>query len=291
MLTQRVRKIAQATRLGDVPRVIMGAVLIGLMGCSADTPTADRVASRVLRVGYAQEPPYAFADSTGRVTGLAPELLRAMQPTLGVDSVRFVLVEFERLLGELEAGRIDVIGAGLFITEERARRVRFTGPLTEVRGAVLLRTSDPVASRGNTAVPDASAAPVPRSVSVRALRGPIGVIAGAVEADVARAAGVPDSLLMRFPDVSTAVPALLAGELQALLLSEPSLRWLETRSLNRLVALLVDSTGDQIAGRPAFATRPDDAALAMRLDSALARVCAASRCDSLRRRFGFAGTP
>ena len=250
-------------------------------GCTEGPRRDPAPIPRTLRVGYAQEPPYAFADTAGFVTGLAPELLRAMQPLLGVDSLRFVLVEFDRLLGELDAGRFDVIGAGLFVTRERAQQVAFTTPIATVRGAVLLRVDDPVVSPVDTA----SALDAP-PVSVDALDGPLGVLAGAVEAELARAGGVPESALVRFPDVSTATPALLSGEVRALLLSEPSLRWLERASSGRLVARLL-GTGRDATGRPAFATRRGDTQLARQLDAALDSLCRAATCDSMRRRFGF----
>jgi polar amino acid transport system substrate-binding protein len=245
---------------------------------------------RVLRVGYSQEPPYAYADDSGRVSGLAPELLRLAQPALGVDSIRFVLVEFDRLLGELEAGRVDVIGAGLFVTPERERQVAFTQPIATVRGAVLLRREDALLAPPPGADAQSGAA-APAPIDVRALRGPIGVLAGAVEGDMARASGVPDSLLIRYPDVSTAVPALLGGEIQGLLLSEPSLRWLEARSLGRLVARLLDTSDARSRGRPALATRRREGALARRIDSALAHSCGVRTCDSLRAHFGFDTLP
>lgn len=97
---------------------------------------------------------------------------------------------------------------------------------------------------------------------------------------------MPESALVRFPDVSTASPALLNGEVRAVLLSEPSLRWLERASAGRLVARLLEtSLGGP--GRPAFATRHRDTSLVRRLDAAIDSLCRAAVCDSLRRRFGF----
>src|SRR5690606_12294261 len=72
------------------------------------TPASDDTAKSTLsmaqeagkiRVGYANEAPFAFMDSgSGRLTGEAPEVLRHVMEQLGVTEVEGVLTEFGSLI-------------------------------------------------------------------------------------------------------------------------------------------------------------------------------------------------
>ncbi len=236
-------------------------------------------ADGVLRVGYAQEAPYAFSTDDGDVTGLAPELLRRVAAAAGIAEVRFILVEFDRLLPGLEAQLFDVVGAGLFITPERAQRARFTSAIASAEPALLVRADDPALAIGPSAF---------RSAVMQQRGARLGVVAGAVEGADAQRLGYADSAVVAFPDVSSAVAALESGEITAFALSEPSVRWLESLRVGRVRALRdPDAEVTERTGRPAFATRHADSSLHAALDQALAAVCATGACDSLRQRFGF----
>ena len=68
----------------------------------------------VLRVGCSIEPPFAWVQTA-----------------------------LDRQIPDLLAGRFDVIGAGLFISPERATQVRFSIPTLRVRPAYLTRAAAP----------------------------------------------------------------------------------------------------------------------------------------------------
>lgn len=265
--------------------VAIALFLLGgvLTACARSDPSDALFRARtdgVLRVGYAQEAPYAFSTGDGDVTGLAPELLRRVAAAAGIAEVRFILVEFDRLLPGLEAQLFDVVGAGLFITPDRAQRARFTNAIAYAEPALLVRADDPELTRGPTAFRA-------RAMQERGAR--LGVVAGAVEGADALRRGYANSAVVAFPDVSSAVAALESGEIAAFALSEPSVRWLESQRAGRVRALRdPDTTTTDRIGQPAFATRPADSALHAALEQALAALCATGACDSLRLRFGFA---
>ncbi len=200
-----------------------------------------------LRVGYALEAPYAYMDSEGELRGESVDVLQHVLYRLGIDAVQHVRLDFGSLLEELEAGRIDLIAGGLFITPERERRVRFTRPTATVGPALLLRDPPPVAGE-----------------PIR-----LAVIEGSVEAADPGQFVLGEHSILRLPDARTAMAALSLGEADALALSAPSLRWMAQNwsSGGALTLQLIDTPR---RGYPAFALAHAEAGFTARLDAALA---------------------
>lgn len=214
-----------------------------------------------LRVGYALEPPYAFLDAEGELRGESVEVLDAVLSELGIRARNHIRLDFGSLLEELEAGRIDLIAGGMFVTPERSGRVRFTRP-TAVVGAALLARPD----RGGD--------------------GRLAVLQGSVEAAHAQRFGYPPQRVLELPDARTALAALDIGEVEAFALSAPSLRWLMSRNGRREGQELILQPGLP-PGLPAFALRPEDAWLAERMDKALADLLGSPRHRALVAPYGF----
>jgi ABC-type amino acid transport substrate-binding protein len=78
-------------------------------------------------IGTGQEPPYGFEED-GEVTGEAPELAKEIFSRLDIEIVDHTSTEFAALIDSLNAGRMDVISAGMFINAERAENVLFANP-------------------------------------------------------------------------------------------------------------------------------------------------------------------
>ncbi|MDQ3990461.1 MAG: transporter substrate-binding domain-containing protein, partial [Actinomycetota bacterium] len=62
-----------------------------------------------IRVGIAGEQPYGFTDRSGRVTGEAPEVARAVFRAIGVGEIEATQVEFTALIAGLGARRYDMV--------------------------------------------------------------------------------------------------------------------------------------------------------------------------------------
>lgn len=133
---------------GRLPvRFALAIACVALVGCREDTLARVR-REGAIRIGYAVEAPYAFVTPGGQVTGVDPELARLVASQLGLGSVRFRQTRFGGLLDDLDAGLVDAVAAGLFITPERQRRVRFTTPTAEVRASLLVRAGNPLGLTG-----------------------------------------------------------------------------------------------------------------------------------------------
>lgn len=229
-----------------------------------------------LRIGYAVEAPYALVDRTGHVTGEAPEIARRVCETLGIAQLEWRQVEFGHLIEALRTGEIDVIAAGLYVTPERARQVRFSRPTLRVDPGLLV-------ARGNP-----KALSTYRDVLARSdVR--VAVLAGAVEESLVHRAGLPDHRVRVVPDASTGRQAVAAGLADVLLLSRPTVRWLAHQAVLDDTEAVTPATPDGAEGlhaTTAFAFRQADGRLARAWDAALADYLGGTEHLALLRRFG-----
>ncbi len=104
---------------------------------------SNAFARDTLRVGT--EPtfaPFEFLDTqTKEFSGFDMDLIRAIADKAGYD-VKILNMGFDALLPALSTGSIDVIAAGMSITEERAKRVDFTEPYYQTGLSFLVRKDD-----------------------------------------------------------------------------------------------------------------------------------------------------
>ena len=218
--------------------------------------TAQRLSrGGAIRIGYAEEPPFAFRDRDGRVSGEAPEVARAVWQRLGVSNIEWHHGEFSSLIALLRAGRIDMLASGMFIRPERQRLVLFSSPTASIRPGLLVKAGNPLALHR---LEDIAARPEAR----------LAILAGAVEGEDARRAGIPAERILSFPDPETAVRAFPSGAVDALALSAPSVQ-----QLARLHAGLEKASPvvgrEESSGLPAFAFRREDKLLRDRFNRIL----------------------
>ena len=86
-------------------------------------------------------PPFALVDAQGRPAGRDVEMMDELARRLGV-GLEWRRTPFEELIETVASGGADLACATLGITEERARRVRFTEPYFETQIAVVVRAGE-----------------------------------------------------------------------------------------------------------------------------------------------------
>ncbi|MGP4020535.1 ectoine/hydroxyectoine ABC transporter substrate-binding protein EhuB [Saccharopolyspora sp. 5N708] len=164
--------------------VLTGCARTGGGGAGGGDPLAAARSSGTIQVGIAGEAPYGFTDQSGRVTGEAPEVGRAVFRNLGVGDVQASQVDFNQLIPALNAGKFSVVAAGMFITPERCRNAAFSIPDYIAATAFLVPRGNPA---GIATFED---------VKRKALG--LAVLSGAVEKNYAQRLGVPDSQVQVF---------------------------------------------------------------------------------------------
>ena len=184
--------------MGRRPRFLFSLLLVTLLGCQ-DSQTTDTSNSNpstlaqaksrgVIRVGYANEAPYAYQDpKQGRLTGEAPEIARHLFHKMGIEKIEGVLTEFGALIPGLKAKRFDVIAAGMYITPQRCNEVAFSNPTYGIGEGLIVKKKNPKNLH--------SYEDIARTDTAR-----LGIVAGTIELRYARALGIPENRLRIFPD-------------------------------------------------------------------------------------------
>jgi polar amino acid transport system substrate-binding protein len=255
----------------DRRRVLLRiAAVVLTAGCSEDTgPVGTETLERArkegtIRVGFANESPYAYAESgSGRLTGEAPEIARAVLAEIGIPEIEGVLTEFGSLIPGLNAGRFDIIAAGMYILPERCGQIAFSNPTYAVGEAFIVARGNPLELHGYE---DVARHPQAR----------LGVVAGAVERAYARETGIPQDRVVVFPDTPSALDGVLAGRIDAFGGTSLTVNSLLARAKSPQLERADPFKDPVIGGKPArgygaFGFRKDDVELIAAFNAALAR--------------------
>lgn len=183
--------------------------------------TLERVQREgVIRVGFANENPYAFAEPDGTLSGEAVEVAREVFSRMGIEEMEGVLTEFGSLIPGLQAGRFDAITAGMYVNPTRCEQVLFADPEYTIGDALIVAAGNPLDLHSYE---DIAANP---EVNV-------GTGAGYLENDFMTAVGVSEDQITNFPDDPSGFAGLQAGQIDA---------WTGTRPT--LIQLLEDAGTD-----------------------------------------------
>ncbi len=169
---------------------------------AASTLEAAKAAGKI-RIGYANEAPFAYMDSKeSKVTGESVEIAREVLKRMGINEVEGVLTEFGSLIPGLQAKRFDIIAAGMYVTPERCQQVAFSDPTYGVGQSFLVKQGNP---KNLHSYEDAARNPNAR----------LGVVVGAIESDYAASLKVPPDRTIVFPDAVSALAGVQAGRADA----------------------------------------------------------------------------
>ncbi|SFA91486.1 polar amino acid transport system substrate-binding protein [Amycolatopsis marina] len=197
-----------------------GAVAIGgptlLSACGGeegDTLATGREQG-FLQVGVANEPPYTEITASGEVTGVEPDVLRAVLKRLGIPEIEGVITPYDQMIPGLKAGRWDVVAAGLFMKQSRCAEVLYSEP--------------DIVSTESFGVPAGNPKNITTVKSV--LENPdvkVAVLSGGFEEGILKGANVPEGQRVTVRDGRSGIEAVKAGRADAF--------FLPTLSLNELV--------------------------------------------------------
>lgn len=260
--------------LSPVPSAIRG-------GEYDDLPALERMRKTgVARIGFANEAPYAYLDpETGRLTGEAPEIARVILGRLGVHRVEGVLTEFGAMIPGLQAGRFDLIAAGMYITPTRCREVAFSNPSYAIGEALVVQAGNPHDLHSYS---DVAARP---GVT-------LGVVTGAIQRTYALAEGIPEARIEVFPDAPSAIEGVASGRVDAYAATSLTVTDLLAKADDPNLARADPFRDPVIDGEPArgygaFAFRRTDDTLREAFNAELARFIGTDDHLELVEPFGF----
>jgi polar amino acid transport system substrate-binding protein len=152
-------------------------------------------------IAYIEEPPFGWTEADGTVAGADIDLADAVLRAIGVTRIEHRLTTFSELLPGVEAGRWDM-NVPLFVTPERAARVAFSVPVWAIGDGFLVRAGNPKALNSYASLAECHDAR-------------LGIIAGQVQHDSARASGVSEDQIAIFEHQSDAIAAVRSGAIDA----------------------------------------------------------------------------
>ena len=244
-------------------RSILGAIVLAAITALPLTASAESLMEKGkaegLNVAFFNYNPNSFIDKSGKLVGTDPETLFPVLEAMGLKVAATQDTDWGNLIPGLNAGRFDVVAAGMYITPERCKQVEFSEPIFGFTQAMAVKKGNPngiqtlenIASKGLI----------------------VAAIAGSAQVDNAKLAGVADDKILQIPDTATAVPAIRAdraaafvvdtGGIHALVSGLPEKDLEETQPFSKVAGKIVMPHG-------AIAFRKQDAAFVTEFNKFLA---------------------
>jgi len=210
-----MRKIAVLASAAAV--VTAAAAMVSAPGSAAADKLEDLKAQGFARVAIANEPPYTAVAADGKVSGAAPDVAREIFKRLGVPDIVASISEYGAMIPGLQAGRFDVVTAGLFMKPERCAAVAYSEPILCDAEAFLLMKGNP---KGFKSYADIAKDP----------NGTIGAPGGGTEEKLALEAGVPRERVIVVPDGQSGLKMVQDGRIDVYSLPVLSIHDLMTKA-------------------------------------------------------------
>lgn len=256
--------------------LIAGLATAATIGVAhAETTLEKAKKNGYIRVGFANEAPYGYATPDGKLTGESPEVVKAILTKMGIKQVDGVLTEFGSLIPGLQAGRFDIIAAGMFVNPKRCKQIQFSEPTYGIGQAFLVKSGNPKGIKDYGSV-----------AKDGGLK--LAVMAGAVEAGYAKDSGVPMSQLVILPDQSSLVKAVQAGRADAAALTALSIADMASKNDGvESTAPFGTVAGKSVVGHGAIGFRKEDKALYKAFNTELKKFIGSPEHIKLVTPFGF----
>ena len=267
-------------RYRNIFRQALSAAALVMLVLASVSAQAESTLEKVrkagaIRIGFANESPFAFTTMDGKLTGESPSVFRHVMHQLGVKKVDAIQTEWGSLIPGLKAGRFDAIVASMYITPRRCRQIIFANPTYGIGEAFLVRKGNP---DGISTFRDAVA------------KGKkIALIAGTAEVRYAKLAGMKFSQMVIVPDFVSAVAALKAGRVSAAALTSLTAKNLAAKddAIERARPFTFTHNGKTYRGEGSFGFRKSDTRLRDAVNRELAKFIGTPAHLKMIKKFGF----
>lgn len=256
----------RTTRIG-IATAAIGTLTLGLLaGCASggggDTEgmnTLEKAQEEgTITVAIASEQPYSWVED-GEPTGATIAMHEQIFTSLGIDDIKIEEVAWDNLIPGLNAGRWDIVSAGMSILPDRCEEAAFSDP--EIMYTTTL------------AVPKGNPKKLSDLDSVAAAEGvTLAVQSGAIEDGYAKDLGITETL--EVDSASAGLEAVQSGLADAFALTAVSLNWMteDMDDLETTEAFVQEIDGVEQIGAGATVFRQDDAELLEAYNEELAKI-------------------
>lgn len=237
----------------------LGAAFLMLSPLSATAETlAEKGASDGLNVGFYNYNPNSYFNEAGELIGTDPDTLMPVLEAMGLKVASLLDTEWGNLIPGLQAGRFDVVAAGMYITPARCKQVVFSEPIFGLSAALALPKGNPHGIKGIEDFAEKNLT--------------VAVLAGSAYVDFAKLAKIDNAKIMQLPDAAAAVAAIRAGRADAY--------FIDAAGINAIVTSLPEKdfemspsfseiNGKIISPHGAFAFRKQDAEFVVEFNKSL----------------------
>lgn len=229
-------------------------------------------ASKKVRVGVANQPPFSGITPDGKLIGMAPTVCQAILNRLGIPEMEGTIATYGELVPGMMAGRWDFIAASLTITQQRCAQVSFSDPILFDGGSI-------VSLKGAIADPPKTLA------DLIARKFTVGVQAGGNHSRVLQAAGIEPANLLQFTSDVSIIDGLVAKRIQIAYASSAGMR--NTYRQRKLEVDMTFPVADDPVNGSACAFRPTDTDLHTAFQEQLGLMKTSGEWQKLAASFGF----
>lgn len=200
-----------------------------------------------VKVGIAGEAPYSFLDD-GDLKGGSVAIAKEVFGALGVENVEAELVDWDALIPGLNAGRFDVVSAGMSILPERCEQADFSLPTIMYTTALMVEKGNPMGLSDLQSVVDSE-----EDVQ-------LAVLAGGIESGYAESLGIDG--VTSVPDAQTGMDTVANGRADAFAMTAISLNYMADNNpdvpveVTQAFTAVID--GEEQVGSGATVFRPGD---------------------------------
>ncbi len=253
------------------------ALAVTAIASAPQTASADEALDKLKEQGFARiaianEPPWTEVKASGEVTGAGPEVARAVLKKMGVDDVVASISEYGAMIPGLQAGRFDMVAAGLFMKPERCAAVSYSEPDLCDAESFMIKKGNPTGVKSF------------KDVAEKGVK--IGVVGGGTEEKLAIEAGVERANIVVVPDPQSGTKMLQDGRIDVYALPVLSISDLLKKADDANLEMFapVENTPIYCAG---VAFRKQDTALRDAYDKVLAEMKASGEFAKIVEPFGY----
>jgi polar amino acid transport system substrate-binding protein len=116
--------------------ILIAVILVFSIALSGCTEVDE---NKIIVGTSADFPPFEYVDENQNIIGFDIDLIKSILTNQGY-TVEVKDIAFDSLIASLQAGKIDVIAAGMSITEEREEQIDFSDPYYEADQSVLINS-------------------------------------------------------------------------------------------------------------------------------------------------------
>ncbi len=158
-------------------------------------------AGEAVRLGFANEVPWAYPGENNEPLGFANAFTLGVLEEMGITNIEPVVTEWGGLVPGLNANRFDIITGGMYILGTRCENVNFSDPMGVFGDAFIVAPGNP---KGLETYQD-----------IKESGGTLVTGAGYNIVEVAKQEGIPESNIMQVPGPTEILAAVRAGRADA----------------------------------------------------------------------------